>query len=393
MSFSYYIKKNTRNFLGPGKYLMDEIYICCIKRNDGRNKIHTVNQNHIVTDILFEDLNKLKIILSEDEIKKMNCGKMSRDYLYDSYINETRIALISIDNNTGGIHTLLTFYFNHIYECIEIDTFCSKPGGGTIFNFLINAIKCGIDKCKKTDTITHTFEQKFRLKSLNNPRTLGFYAKYGFQAPYQKVWENDELVPLERKLSVDSIHDLNKNNDMDDKNNDMDDKNNDMDDRKLSVDSIHDLNKNNDMDDALMVDLSSIEKETKKQNKKSSNESDDDNIDYYDIIDNYFNRNRNRYYTNMDLRDYPKTNTLFEPKYNIARAVYDYNNKLNKMNKYKYNYQNEQYSPSNQSKKKRKRGSPKRGSPKRIKKGGSRKNKTNKKTKKYKYKPNKYKQL
>jgi len=347
MSFSYYIKNRTSDAHG-GTTLMSAIYDCCTSGNYGRSKVHTENRNRISTNIFFQDLTRN---LTETEIEKMDCGHLSRDYLYNSYMRKNTSALICIDDNTDEIHTLLTFYFNSEKKCIEIDAFCSKPGGGTIFNFLINAIKCGIEKCKKT----HNYERKFILKSLNNEETLGFYTKYGMKEPIESAQKNkkkklgkNDLVPLTRALSVESNQDLDENDDI---------------------------------DDALMFDLSFFEEETKKQNKKStkksSHESDDDNnIDYYTIIDDYFNRNRNIYYTNMFLRPDPPTNPLYNSEA-IAEAARDYNEQLNESNSLE-----SEYSPSDE--KPRKRGRP----ASRTTKKGGRKNKTNKKTQtqKYKYK-------
>ena len=336
MSFSYYIKNRTSDL--DGTPLMNAIYDCCKNSNYGRSKIHTRNKNYIVTNINFQDLNG---ILTYDAIQQMNCGKLSRDYLYDSYMHQNTSALISIYNNTGKINTLLTFYFNSKNGCIEIDAFCSELGGGTIFNFLINAIKCGIEKCEKT----HTYERKFMLKSLNIPETLGFYAKYDLKEPGQKnkkkkLGKNDDvLVPLTRALSVDS--------------------------------------NNNEDDDALLFNIELFEQLEKEAEKENNKINPDNDYDYLELINEYFNRNRNIYYTNMLLREDPKINPLFNPK-DIAEAAHEHNEQLNKSNSLE-----PQYSPSNNQKQKRKRG----GTTKKRKRG-SRKNKTNKKTQtqKYKYK-------
>lgn len=330
MSYSYYIKNRTSDL--DGSPLMNAIYDCCKNSNYSRNKIHTRNKNYITTNINFQDLT---IPLSYNAIQQMNCGKLSRDYLYDSYMHQNASALISIDN-TRKINTLLTFYFNSKNGCIEIDAFCSELGGGTIFNFLINAIKCGIEKCKKT----HTYERKFMLKSLNDPETLGFYAKYDLEEPGQKnkkkkLGTNDDLVPLTRALSVDS--------------------------------------NNNEDDDALMFNIELFEQLEKEAEKENNKINPDDDYDYVDLIDEYFNRNRNIYYTNMRLREDPKTNRLFNRR-DIVKAARDHNEEENESNSLK-----SQYSPSDDAKKRKRGGTTKK------RKRGSRKNKKTQ-TQKYKYK-------
>jgi hypothetical protein len=142
--------------------------------------------------------------------------------------------------------------------------------------------------------------------------------------------------------------------------------------RALSVDS-----NNKEDDDALMFNIELFEQLEKEAEKENNKINPDDDYDYLDLIHEYFNRNRNIYYTNMLLREDPKINPLYNSK-DIAKAARDYNEELDNSNSLE-----PQYSPSNPNKRKR-------GGTTKKRKRGSRKNKTNKKTQtqtqKYKYK-------
>jgi hypothetical protein len=332
MSYSYYIKNRTSatNTNSKGTLLMDEIYNCCKNKNFGRSKIHTQNKEHVLTNIVFNDL-KTNLKYYENKIHEMDCGELDNYYLFSSYEQNDRSSLICLEKN-NIVYTLLTFYFDGEKNCIVIDAFCSKPGGGSIFNFLINAIKCGIKICKKKHNIS--YERKFYLSSLNNPSTLGFYTKYGLKLenPNSKPLKRDVLVPLTRAFSAESNTDTEPN----------------------------------EMDDAMMVDIDALEKYGI-FDKKS-----DDNIDYYDTIEEL--RNRNQYYKGMFLRPDPPTNA------EAIDEAREYNEQLNNSR-----FIEAQYSPSDE------RNTRKRG---RTIKKRSRKNKTIKKTQnpsnKNKYNPNKY---
>lgn len=332
MSLSYYIKNRTseKPTNSKGTLLMDEIYNCCKNKNFGRSKIHTQNKERVLTNIVFDDL-ETDLKYYGNKIDEMKCGIMDNYYLFSSYEQLDRTSLICLDDE-NIIYTLLTFYFDSKKDCIVIDAFCSKPGGGNIFNFLINAIKCGIKICKKKHNIN--YERKFYLSSLNNPSTLGFYAKYGLELENQnsKPFKQNDLVPLSRAFSADSNTDTEPN----------------------------------EMDD-VMVHIDALEKYGI-FDKKS-----DDNIDYYDTIEEVRNRN-NQYYKGMFLRPDPPTNP------EAIDAAREYNEQLNKSSSLE-----SQYSPSDE------RNTRKRGRPSKKR---SRKNKTIKKTQnssnKYKYKPNKY---
>jgi len=109
-------------------------------------------------------------------LEKMSCRELAIDYLVKKYGSGNYCSLIRFnDTSHTSIHTILSFSFNSQEDCIEVNTFCCDGiGGGTIFNFLINAVKCGVDRCNPESE----YERKIILSSL--PEAEDFYKKYGF---------------------------------------------------------------------------------------------------------------------------------------------------------------------------------------------------------------------
>lgn len=220
MSFSYYIKNRdidypTRIYRDEDeqkeiKELLDNIYTCCINGNIGRNeyyyrKIHRENATYTIpTDIKFKNINGkyFRDRVYNDAVIKQRFSTMKEDkeevfgseYLKDSYFRQENSALISFDKG-DNIYTILTFRYNVVYNCIEIDTFWSNLGGGGIMmNFLINAVKCGISLCSNAKK----YNNKILVYSTDDDETIKFYKKFNF------IDEDDSLTFI-RDLSLDSF--------------------------------------------------------------------------------------------------------------------------------------------------------------------------------------------
>jgi len=198
----YYIKA-AANVPVEGQELMQNVYNCCLEGNPADKHIFSSGSTaHIQTDIQFLPLTPL--IKGDADIttllKRMNCGKLEIQYLSKSFSSSVCCSLIRFkDDSRSEIHTILSFTFNVTHDCIEVVTFCCDGvGGGTIFNFLINAINCGIDKCISEPE----YERKIILSSL--PEAEGFYRKYGFDT-FARENGFDVLQKSFRKRSIESV--------------------------------------------------------------------------------------------------------------------------------------------------------------------------------------------
>jgi hypothetical protein len=175
----YYIKA-AANVPVEGQELMQNVYNCCLEGNPADKDIFSSGSTaHIQTDIQFIPLTPL--IKGDADIttllKRMNCGKLEIQYLSKNFSSSGCCTLLRFkDESLEKIHTILSFKFNTIYDCVEVVTFCCDDvGGGTIFNFLINAVNCGVNRCDPASE----YERKIILSSL--PEAEGFYRKYGFK--------------------------------------------------------------------------------------------------------------------------------------------------------------------------------------------------------------------
>lgn len=252
MSFSYYIRKYVINksdnvlLNDESKELLDNIYNCCINGNIGvsitgneyhykkmyKKKLQDIDTNinldtkdtninldnnqyinldtnqyiNLDTNIKFIDINKSKYdyakILNEiDEIKTNKNLRLA--YLTNSFLDQKNTVLITFDE-IDNLHTILTFFYNNSENCIEVDVIWSKPGGGAVMmNFLINAIKCAINKC----TNPSIYKRKLILKSIPDEKTIDFYKRFNFS---EQEYSNPGLIPFTRELSFSSA-DLNYN--------------------------------------------------------------------------------------------------------------------------------------------------------------------------------------
>lgn len=217
MSFSYYIRN--RDMDHPKyfkdeekkkkiKELLDNIYECCTNGNIGKNeyeykKINRENPIYeIRTDIIFEDITgKYNDNVNDNDLaigKKILAIKDKKDiltsrFLKNSYFQDNNSALIAFDEN-DDIYTILTFYYNTGFDCIEVEAFWSNPGGGgIIMNYLINAIKCGISRCKEPKK----YKRELILYSVDVEDTKNFYRKFKFI--------ETETENLTRQLSLGSV--------------------------------------------------------------------------------------------------------------------------------------------------------------------------------------------
>ena len=200
MSFSYYIRN--RDIDHPKyfkdeekkkkiKELLDNIYECCTNGNIGKNeyKYKKINRENpiyeIRTDIIFKDITgKYSHNVNDNDLaieKKILAIKDKKDiltsrFLNNSYLQGNNSALIAFDEN-DDIYTILTFYYNTGFDCIEVEAFWSNPGGGgIIMNYLINAIKCGISRCKEPKK----YKRELILYSVDVEDTKNFYRKFKF---------------------------------------------------------------------------------------------------------------------------------------------------------------------------------------------------------------------
>jgi hypothetical protein len=190
------------------KELLDNIYECCTNGNIGKNeyeykKINRENPIYeIRTDIIFEDITgKYNDNVNDNDLaigKKILAIKDKKDiltsrFLKNSYFQDNNSALIAFDEN-DDIYTILTFYYNTGFDCIEVEAFWSNPGGGgIIMNYLINAIKCGISRCKEPKK----YKRELILYSVDVEDTKNFYRKFKFI--------ETETENLTRQLSLGSV--------------------------------------------------------------------------------------------------------------------------------------------------------------------------------------------
>jgi hypothetical protein len=172
----YYIKA-AANVPEQGKELMSHVYQCCLKGNPVDKHIFSSGSAaHIQRDIHFKPFEELKMgyFHMNQRLEQMSCSELDINYLVKKYNSNNYCSLIRFEADSS-IHTILSFSFNTQEDCIEVNTFCCNGiGGGTIFNFLINAVNCGIDRCIPESE----YERKIILSSL--PEAEDFYKKYGF---------------------------------------------------------------------------------------------------------------------------------------------------------------------------------------------------------------------
>ena len=194
MTDSYFIKSGTIQH--P---LLLYIKECCKKGNTGFEKIYSSSPSdikYITTGIKFSEFTSGPDVLV-DSIRNLNCGTLSNDYLIDSFIDVENYALIRLDSS-NNLYSLLTYTFNATNNCIEVIGFCSKVGGGTIFNFFMNAVKCAFaDMIKYDPDSAAQLKHEIKLNSLLDPPTLNFYFKFGFEDDGRPGY----LRPLRRQVS------------------------------------------------------------------------------------------------------------------------------------------------------------------------------------------------
>jgi len=187
----FFIKEAT-DISQQGEELMTKIVECCVSGNpDNKDIFSKGSAAFIRTDIQFKPLSMGYFeILSR--LKNMKCGELNIEYLSKQISSSKCCTLIQFrDDSLREIHTILSFSFNDNKNCVEIETFCCDGvGGGTLFNFVINAVKCGISKC------TAKYDNKITLSALNE--AVPFYYKYDFK--YIKTIAG--LDVLEKILSV-----------------------------------------------------------------------------------------------------------------------------------------------------------------------------------------------
>jgi hypothetical protein len=196
----FYIKEATLN-PEEGEELMNAITQCCIDGNPDNRKIYTNGSSkYIQTDIKFYKLT-MGYFDIRSRLKRMKCGELDIDYVSHAFGKSKCCSLIQFrDDTLSHIQTILSFSFNDVNNCIEVETFCCDGiGGGTLFNFLINAVNCGISKCRSP------YERKIILSALDE--ALDFYYKYDFEYTYTKngldVLERTESSPS-REISIDN---------------------------------------------------------------------------------------------------------------------------------------------------------------------------------------------
>lgn len=172
----YYIKAAT-NIPEKGEELMGHVYDCCLKGNPHDKHIFTSGSAaYIQSGIKFKPFEELKMgyFDMKKRLEKMSCRELDVNYLVKKYGSGNYCSLIRFEADSS-IHTILSFSFNTLEDCIEVNTFCCNGiGGGTIFNFLINAVNCGVSRCNPDSE----YERKIILSSL--PEAEDFYKKYGF---------------------------------------------------------------------------------------------------------------------------------------------------------------------------------------------------------------------
>jgi len=188
MASLYYIKRaDTTDIVEEGRMLMDEIYDCCINGNPENRQIFTSGSSgHITPHIEFKPYDKSHKE-TYDMVREMDCGELGNQYLWSGFQSYEYCTLIEFqDHSHTKIKTILSFSFNEENKCIEINSFCCSPrgGGGNIFNFVLNAVKCGIYNCMLNG---QEYLPKIILTCL--PGAERFYEKFGFRTLQLPVFE------------------------------------------------------------------------------------------------------------------------------------------------------------------------------------------------------------
>jgi hypothetical protein len=316
----YFINDRDVSNKGIEDNLMNNIVYCITHNNISSTakqykKIHT-NKTNLPTEMNFKLVNDhyedFYDIVERMQKSNIDTGNLSPSYILDSFDNPNNIALFVFDNDSDKKHSvntlksILTFFYNNKCECIEIDVFWSKPGGGgPLFNYLINAVKCALNMTKNK-----IYNRKIFLKSLPTENTTGFYKKYGMipqETPHG-------LIPFTRELSVDSAK--NSVGDKDQLN-------------TIAIDD--DLQWLMDNIDFLQKDTSPIKQSPRKISPEAP--------EYYIDIDKYKEQkirtkmvNRKRLQDTYNLRKPPAKSSVF---LKATKAMKDYNKQLNEPNTHK----------------------------------------------------------
>lgn len=308
----YFIFDRTISDKVPEEELFNNI-VHCIEHNNVSNtskqykKIHTSKMN-LPTEMNFKIANDDNYDMVDRAIENMqyvdiDTGTLSKNYILGSVRNSMNVALIVFDNdsdknlNTDTLKSILTFFYNASCKCVEVDVFWSRRGGGgPLFNYLINAVKCALSMCKNKK-----YSRKIFLKSLPTDNTTGFYKKYGM-IPEEKP---HGLIPFTRELSVDSA--------------------------RSSMDEMKTIEIDEDLQ-WLMDNIDVLEKDASpKTEEKTAPKS----PEYYIDIDKYKEQkiknkmeNRKRIKT-YDLRKTPAKSSMF---LQATKAIQEYNEHLNESN-------------------------------------------------------------
>jgi hypothetical protein len=212
MKYLYFVKEAT-GFDGYGEELMQEVHRCCKEGTGEFQKIHTSSSSSHFPEkslqflpIKLDEKNNIHLpgssisipisipkFIFEGMILNMRCGNLNNYSLSLDFLNPKNCSLIRFilnpNENSVILDTLLVFTFNNDKRSIEVKSFCcSTQGGGVIFNFLINAVKCGLAKCP-----TDKYPREIILTALEE--AVPFYKKYGLT----------EETPLELKRQL-SVH-------------------------------------------------------------------------------------------------------------------------------------------------------------------------------------------
>lgn len=206
----YYFKKAT-TFDPFGRQLMEAIHNCCENGTGDFQKVHRSGQRYpIKTDLKFQPLGyeNGSIILNEHTrisqpdfnilIYNMYCGNLNQDELIAGFNWHNNCSLLEFILNPQGtgisLNTILVFTFKPDTSSIEVLYFCCHTrGGGVIFNFLINAVKCGLKMCPPGK-----YPREITLKALRD--AVEFYKKYGLEhGPHGD--DGSYLTVLSRSLS------------------------------------------------------------------------------------------------------------------------------------------------------------------------------------------------
>lgn len=190
----YYFKKAT-DFDEYGKDLMEAIHRCCEHGTGEFQKVHTSGQTHLIKihlkfqplgyekgSIILNKLTSLSEYNFNTLIHGMNCGDLNTALLAANFYATNTCSLLKFIYNpsegTINLNTLLVFRFNPETKSIEVLSFCcdkiKRGGGGVIFNFLINAVKCGLSTCTPDK-----YDPLITLDALQS--AIPFYEKYGLE--------------------------------------------------------------------------------------------------------------------------------------------------------------------------------------------------------------------